>query len=193
MCEKNNLLKRAYWINKPLIANRSQAKGRSMFCVSAHPFSTQKCARVCQWLIGVLAQQLWGCRPHRDVSVAMETAGAEEGLRLETREGSKRAKRGKQMCHLGFQAPSLPRHVPNELPWRRVKGPIMSRFQTGPKKVAPQLQDYVFGQRLTYKCKIKGWDVHVCVFTHHLSRTDLSCIGFSQTDNLRKEEGVPVK
>lgn len=100
MCEKNNLLKRAYWINKPLIANRSQAKGRSMFCVPAHPFfysdqwprtyvsavSTQKCARVCQWLIGVLAQQLWGCRPHRDVSVAMETAGAEEGLRLKTRE-----------------------------------------------------------------------------------------------------------
>lgn len=26
----------------------------------------------------------------------------------------------------------------------------------------------------------------VSVFTHHLSRTDLSCIVFSQTDNLQK-------
>lgn len=47
-------------------------------CVSA--ISTEKCVSACQWLIAVLAQQLWGCRPHCDVSVAMETVGRGRGL-----------------------------------------------------------------------------------------------------------------
>lgn len=46
----------------------------------------RKCV-LCQWLIAVLAQQLWGSRPHCDVSVAMETARAEEGLRWKRRKG----------------------------------------------------------------------------------------------------------
>lgn len=63
--------------------------------------------------------------------------GLEEGLRLETREGSERgrAKReGGKMCHLRFQAPSLFLMIRHE---GGQGGPITSRFQTGPKNVAP--------------------------------------------------------
>lgn len=49
-------------------------------CVCVSAISTEKCVSVCQWLIAVLAQQLWGCRPHCDVSVAMETVGRRRGL-----------------------------------------------------------------------------------------------------------------
>lgn len=69
-------------------------------CVRA--VSTEKCVSVCQWLIAVLAQQLWGSRPHRDVSVAMETVGRRRGLgrneereKGQVRDGDRHMGRGK--------------------------------------------------------------------------------------------------
>lgn len=49
-----------------------------LMCVSA--ISTEKCVSVSQWLIDELPQQLWGCQPHNDVSVAMETVEQGRGL-----------------------------------------------------------------------------------------------------------------
>lgn len=76
----------------------------------------------------MLAQQLWGFRPHCDVSVAMETAGAEEGLRLKTREGReteerrmKRVTRGEHSVTCAVQAPSLQRHGPKDPSRGRVR------------------------------------------------------------------------
>lgn len=56
-------------------------------CTYVSAVSTEKCVSVCQWLIAVLAQQLWGSRPQRDVSVAMETVEQRRSLDIEMRKG----------------------------------------------------------------------------------------------------------
>ncbi len=68
-------------------------------CVSA--ISTEKCVSACQWLIAVLAQQLWGCRPHCDVSVAMETVGRGRGLDKD--EERERGRWWREIAALGWE------------------------------------------------------------------------------------------
>lgn len=74
----------------------------------------------------------------------MEIAGAGEGLRLETREGSDREERGKKCDTCTFR-----HHLYSDaLLTTRQEGGRGQGPQTGPKTVAPQLQ--VLGQRPAY-------------------------------------------
>lgn len=133
-------------------------------CASA--ISTERCvsvwesACVCvrQWLIAVLAQQLWGSRPHCDVSVAMETARAEEGLRWKRRKG--------EGGRWGTDA-------------RGEEGKKILLFVQFHVFVLACFQRNIVCEWMCV-CVLRS--------THHLSRTDSVCTVLSQTDNLRQTD-----